>query len=154
MKLSNIYTILESVEIMPFDVENDIDGIDPYVALDEADGVAASSGIRILSNKDLRFIATYNHKVIGGIWASMENGENGQYIYDFDVAVSPEYRGSERIGLKLIEAAINDYKSLDIEEKMIRVGVINPQLVRILEIKYGFKIESKSRDGSTNMVYY
>jgi len=155
MKLS---CITESVKIIYYEPENfDDTDLDPYDVADKAEKVAFDSGIRITRNKELKFVAldnSYSDPVIGGVWASIYyDSDIDATVYDFDVAVDKDFRGPEKIGLKLINMAINDYKSLDENRKCIKVFVINQKLARVLEKKYGFEIESYS-NGCTHMIYY
>ena len=156
MKLS---LLAESVEIMYYDPENfDNSDLDPYDVADKAEMIAIDCGIRIMRNKELKFVAldnSYSDPVVGGLWTAIyhDSHENAE-VYEFDVVVDKEFRGQGRIGLKLIDAALDDYRSLDVENKYISVWVVNPKLARVLERKYGFKIEADHLDGSLHMVYY
>ena len=131
---------------------------DPWVAADQADKIAEKSNIRISRDKELSWIAVDDgDNVIGAVWSSLEEDRESndqQFIFDFDVAVDPKWR-SGRIGLDLIEKAIRDLRSYQSEfpGTYARVWVVNPKLVRVLENKYGFDIESKYRDGSAHMRY-
>ena len=78
-------------------------------------------------------------------------------VYDFDVAVLPEYRKHESlVGIKLIDSALEDFQSLKAEEprSYVRVWVVNPRLARVLERMYGFEPESTHSDGSAHLIYY
>lgn len=153
MRLRTICEFSGRVEIMPW--YEDMDALDPWVAADQADNVANRSRIRISRNKNLFFVAVHNEQVVGAIWA--DEYENGDYdpvvrVLDFDVAVDPDYRGAAMVGLQLIDEAISYFRNS--ENDMIRVWVINPKLVRVLESKYNFEIESQQNDGSAHMVHY
>ena len=159
MKLSSIHQINESFEIEYYDSESwEDDDLDPYDVVNKAEIVAHEAGVRISSNKELKFVAldrSYSDPIIGGVWiATYHDNEQDAIVFDFDVAVDKEFRSSALIGLKLIETAIDEYKNLDYDRKYIKVWVINPKLVRILERKYGFEIESEHGDGSAHMTYY
>lgn len=159
MKLSSLYLIKESARIIYYDADEfDNDDLDPYDVANKAEMVAHESGIRITRNKELKFIAldeSYSDPVIGGVWIDVyRDDEQDAIVFDFDVAVDKEFRSSALIGLKLIEAAIDEYKNLDHDRKYIRVWVINPKLVRVLERRYGFEIESEHGDGSAHMTYH
>lgn len=155
MKLS---LLAESVKIIYYDPENfDDSDLDPYDVADKAELIAMNSGIRIMRNKELRFVAldnSYSDSVVGGLWTEIyhDSDENAE-VYNFDVVVDKEFRGHDRIGLKLINAALDDYRSLDVDNKYIRVWVVNPKLARVLERKYGFKTEADHLDGSVHMVF-
>ena len=117
---------------------------DPWVAADQADKVAAKSGIRIDSTKELTYIAT------GALWSHLSNDEPPKF--DFDVAVDPDWR-SGRLGLQLIDHAIKDLRNHQgaFPGTFAEVWVVNPKLVRVLERRYGFEIQSQYRDGSAHM---
>jgi ribosomal protein S18 acetylase RimI-like enzyme len=142
-----------NVEIIPWTDEQLSFDYDPWVAADQADQVAQMSGIRISRNKELSWIAVNDDNVVGAVWSSLEDSE-GEKVFDFDVAVDPKWR-SGRIGLRLIERAIkdlNEYQAM-FPGTYARVWVVNPKLVRVLENKYGFNVESMYRDGSAHMTY-
>lgn len=138
----------------------DADNYDPWQVADEAEKAATSSGIHISRMKELTFVAlTSTDECVGGIWVSTYvDGEDDDgekiFVYDFDVAVHPKARGF--IGLKLIEAAIDDFKNggYPYDKFYIKAWVINARLVRVLERKYGFEIQSDYGDGGAHMVYY
>lgn len=145
-------------EIIPW-VEEPYDYYyDPWVAADQADKIAEKSNIRISRGKELSWIAVDGaDNVIGAVWSSLEEdreSDDQRLIFDFDVVVDPKWR-SGRIGLELIEKAIRDLRSYQSEfpGTHARVWVVNPRLVRVLENKYGFDIESQYKDGSAHMRY-
>jgi len=133
--------------------DEDSDQYDPWVAIDQAEKIAKDSGIRIASNKELSFIAfdAISDDVIGATWKNIYSDEEGM-IYDFDVAVDKNNRGSN-VGLGLIEVSISDYIQNNDGDMKIRVWVVNPKLVRVLERKYGFEVMSQYPDGSAHMEY-
>lgn len=130
------------------------DDYDPWITMDQAETIAKNSGIRISSDKNLSLIALNNDQVIGAVWSSI-SAEEDQAIYDFDVAVGKDNRNA-RIGLQLIDAALDDYQYLksEYDNLYVRVWVVNPKLVRVLENKYGFEITSQYSDGSAHMEYH
>lgn len=130
------------------------DDYDPWVTADQADQVAKESGIRISRNKELLFIALNSDDVVGAVWAALVPDEIGT-AFDFDVAVHPKYR-TGRLGLELIDAALGDFEAhqADDPNMFVRVHVVNPKLVRVLERKYGFEIEQQYGDGQAFMVYH
>lgn len=143
-----------SVRIVPWNDDwSFTEDYDPWVIADQADEVAHMSGIRISRNKKLSWVAIGDDNVVGAMWSSLEEDE-GHKIFDFDVAVDPKWR-SGRIGLQLIERAIddlNEYQTI-FPGTYARVWVVNPRLVRVLENKYGFDVESMYKDGSAHMTY-
>ena len=56
--------------------------------------------------------------------------------------------------MQLIDQAIEDLRTYQSEfpNTYARVWVINPKLVRVLEKRYGFEIESQYNDGSAHML--
>jgi ribosomal protein S18 acetylase RimI-like enzyme len=153
MKLNAILESIIDIEITHWtDEPYDID-YDPWIAADQADAIASKSGIRISSDKELSSIALADDNVVGAIWTSLSNDEPP--VFDFDVAVDPEFRGTSRIGLRLIDTAIEDLRAnqSDFPDTYARVWVINPKLVRVLENRYGFEIESQYKDGSAHMIF-
>lgn len=139
------------VEIVPWtDEPYDFD-YDPWVAADQADQIASKSGIRIDSTKELSWIAVNEaDDVVGALWSHLSNDDPP--VFDFDVAVDPDWR-SGRLGLQLIDNAIEDLRGHQSEfpGTHARVWVVNPKLVRVLENRYGFEIESQHSDGSAHM---
>lgn len=162
MKLKNIIESQQAIQIVRWDEM--AEEYDPWVVADEADQIARESNIRISRDKELTFIALDGDTAVGAIWSSllMDDDddwlvENNNYaIFNFDVAVKPSNRGGQ-IGLRLIDAAIEEYRdissSLD-QDVIIKVWVVNPKLVRVLENKYGFEISQGHGDGSAHMTHY
>ena len=155
MKLKEInYPLLEFVEnvkIIPWTDEPYDFGYDPWVAADQADLTATKSGIRIDSTKELTYIATNERDdVVGALWSCLSNDNPPQF--DFDVAVDPDWR-SGRLGLQLIDTAIEDLRGHQGEfpGTYAQIWVVNPKLVRVLENRYGFEIETQYPDGSAHM---
>lgn len=136
---------------------------DVWVACEQAYQIADLSNIRISRTKELRFVALDDiDNVIGAIWvhiyADSSYFADSEYsdimVYDFDVAVHPQHRNHSMIGLRLIEAAIQDYKeSLPDDRRMIKVFVVNRRLSQILHKKYDFEDTGWSSSG-TEMYYY
>jgi GNAT superfamily N-acetyltransferase len=156
------------VEIHPFSEEGDSfdESSDYPEAQDVYNGVEEAfkkSNINILRNKNITQVATKNGIVIGGVVSSwyQNNNDYGQpvSIFDFDVAVNPEFRGNDLAGIKLIEAAIKQYKEeqevySNDNPTMIRVWVVNRRLIPIMERKFGFEIEGDHGSGGAHMVKY
>lgn len=135
---------------------------DQWQVADEADAIARRSNIGVSRDKNLTFFAqAIDGTVLGAVWASftrdMEEELSDVYVYDFDVVVDERYRNPiDRVGLQLIDAAVEDYKSQTggVDRSYIRVYVVNRKLIRFLERKYGFEIESEYGHGPVHMVYY
>lgn len=146
-----------TIEIVPWEEEPYDYYYDPWVAADQADKIADVSNIRISRNKQLSWIAVNeDDDVVGAVWSSITQSDevHDTMVFDFDVAVDPKWR-SGRIGLQLIERAIEDLRTHQSEfpDTYARVWVVNPRLVRVLENRYGFEIESIYRDGSAHMFF-
>ena len=159
MRLYSIYEdVNPNVAIVRYD--QDSYDYDTNIAADQADQVAKNSGIRISRDKELLYIALVGDAVVGAVWSSLyEDPDNpGVFVFDFDVAVEPKFRSPRpeyQIGIKLIEAALQEYRYHRSEHPTyIRVWVVNPKLVRFLERQYGFEIEAEHGDGSAHMVYH
>lgn len=158
MKLHSIASLLlefqGSATIVPW--SEDADDYDPWIAADQADAVANASGIRIARNKNLSLLAIHDGDVIGAVWDSLEEDADreGVWVYDFDVAVDPDFR-SARVGLQLINEALELYRMHKSDHPTyVKVWVVNPKLVRVLEYRYGFEPISVHGDGSAHMTYY
>jgi ribosomal protein S18 acetylase RimI-like enzyme len=150
MRLSSI---IEDVQITYWSDDGPDDNLyDPWIAADQADQVAASSGIRVDRNKELSYIALDNDQVVGALWSSLEQEDYG-WVYSWDVAVDPKYRNA-KIGIQLIDAAIANFENHRAEfgDVRMRVWAVNPKLVRVLERKYDFDVEQGFSDGSAMMV--
>ena len=168
MKLKHLLNeTIGNVEIKYISAEEDYD----EEIWNQAYKIAEESGIRISSNKELKIIAIDdNYQVHGAVWADYNRNEDLMkeheseeeiYAYDFDVAVKKESRAlgatSPKIGIKLIDAAIRDYKYTSHEfghKDCIYVWVVNPKLAKWLEEKRGFEPYSMSRNGTGRMIYY
>ena len=155
MKLSHMHEIITEFQgrVQITSWSDELSDPDPWVAADQADQVASKSGIRIDSTKELTYIAVNeNDDVVGALWSYLSNDEPPEF--DFDVAVDPNWR-SGQLGLQLIDTAIEDLKYYQGEfpGTHARIWVINPKLVRVLENRYGFEIESQYEDGSAHMTF-
>ena len=152
-----------ATSIIPFSVD-DIDTeyeTDPYDLADQAESVFQESGIRPDSSKELSHLAIEDGQVIGAVssgWSN-EQGYEEEYVhvFSFDISVKPEFRGKGLVGIKLIQEAIDHYESekeIYGVKTMMRLWVVNPRLIPILENRYGFDIESSYSNGSAHMVRY
>jgi len=130
---------------------------DGYSIWEQAFAIASNSGIHIASNKELAFVAMDGDMVVGGVWsARYHDDDQDAEVYDFDMAVDKTYRGQVGIFLKLMDAAIGEYRDL-LEynpRTYVRVWVVNPRLIGVLERRYGFELESRHEGGSAHMTFY
>jgi len=154
--------LTQALRIEYFNPESfDID-YDPWVAADQADAIANKVGIRIGRDKELTLIAMLGDQCVGAVWSTWypdrerqtTDDEDDVWIYDFDVVSDPTYRAAGPIGLKLIEAALDEYRHAEHPRKMIRVYVVNPKLITYLERHYGFENEGTYSHGAAHMTYY
>jgi len=121
-------------------------GIDEYEAADIAEKIAKNGGINILSDKELRglLIDKNNNQIIGGLWIN-----NDMNDFSFDIAIKKEYQ-NKGLSKILIDNALEYYKmynemysEVNHGDLPMRVDVVNPKLVNILQQKYNFKIIDK-----------
>jgi ribosomal protein S18 acetylase RimI-like enzyme len=130
------------------------DDYDPWVVYDQAELIFKKSDLRTNRDKELRIVALEDDNVLGAVFSEMRE-EDDRWVYSFDVAVDPSKR-DDKVGLKLIDAAIQDFKSEQAEfgNVELRVMVVNPKLTKYLERKYGFDvIESAQEDGPRSATY-
>jgi GNAT superfamily N-acetyltransferase len=132
-----------------FDDEDYFQGTDIYDVADQADKVFENAGIRPDNTKELAYVSMENGEVTGGVFNSWHDSE-----YSFYIAIMPEHRGKGNIFKELLDAAMYQYefdKEAYGDEARMRLWVVNPKLVRVLENKYGFEIEEQHSDGSAHM---
>jgi len=149
-----------AVDIYPFyEEDSEIAGIDTWDVADHIDNSFQQSGIRPSNNQQYSHFALMEDQVAGGAMDGWSI-DDGIAEYSFDIAVHPQYRGFNKIGIKLIEEAIKKYEmdKLHYEEMgydtKMRLWVVNPKLVPFLEKHYDFEIESLYEDGSAHMERY
>ena len=170
MKLSDL--ISESIKIIPILYSDDkFYDSNGYSVWEQAAAIASSSGINIFRNKDLAFAAVdENGDVQGAIWKAIYkddehgeedgHGEDDVWVYDFDVAVKREIRTkglrSELVGVKLIDAAIDDFRMEKSEfgNMYVKVWVVNPKLAKWLEYKRGFEPVGIDSKGTGTLTLY
>lgn len=123
---------------------------------EQGDQIMQQEKIRYGRDKNIQQVAIENGVVIGALasgWQKTdEYGEDIQ-IFSFDLAVKPEFR-RQRVGYELIRKAVAQYEQekrdyADMGEKtMMRVWVVNPVLVPMLERDFGFQIEAEYGSGA------
>ncbi len=163
----NWYKRLSSITVEPFDYENTPDDVDydANVRMDQAEDAFNKSKITPDRDKNISHVAIEDGKVIGAVssgWSRVHEPDGPVWIFSFDVAVNPEHRGPQMAGIKLISEAVRHYDSnkaeyIDAEgggRTMMRLWVVNPRLVPILEAKFGFTIEAEYGAGGAHMVRY
>ena len=148
-------------KVVPFSAEGndwDYEG-DVYQDADAADAIFNDRGIRYDSTKQLSSLAIENGQVIGAIasgWAPVSDYGEGVYVFSFDVAVKKEFQNG-LAGMQLIQNAIRQYeqeKDAYGDKTLMRLWVVNPRLVPILERRFGFEIENSYKDGSAHLIRY
>lgn len=96
--------------------------------------LASVSGINILRNMELEYVALEGQQVVGALWCGRQ-GED----FSFDVVVDKAFQ-RRGIGRQLIDAAISTFNSdfRDVsEDARILAHVVNPVLVPLL-LSMGF----------------
>jgi hypothetical protein len=153
----------------PDDVMDEDDEYDADEARSGVEQIFMERGIRTDSTKEFTDVAMNDGLPVGGMasgWSDSGNYGFPVKEFSFDVATedptnrTPNKGGTGMMGMKLIQEGINRYEAekSDWEEMeyktMIRLWVVNPRLVPILERRFGFDIESEYSDGSAHMVRY
>ena len=172
--LVNWYKILkfsQNVEYIPWGgIYDDFDRAeqyetperDVYVMQSEADSIFEQANIRPGSQKEITQIADVDGVVAGALastWYDTEEYGFPVKVFEMDVAVRPDYRGPQMIGLNLIKQGIQQYEQeKDMWEEMglktmMKSWVINPRLIDVLERRYGFEIESQGGEEGKNWAY-
>jgi hypothetical protein len=122
-------------------------GLDIYELSNNANNIAKSSNISILSDKDLKgvILDLNTNEVAGALWIGNDSNE-----FSFDIAVDPKHR-NKRLSYILIDEALSEYNIMNSEyidytnkKKLpMKIDVVNPLLANILKNKYGFKVFKK-----------
>lgn len=154
MKLSQIIFETESgkPEIIHINQE------DEWEIAQQVENAFQAAKIRIARNKEITMAALLDGKVIGGTastWYQTKENDQPIWIYDFDIAVDPKHQTvglkSRSVGIKLLEAALNEYEQSQLEPKMTYCWVINKGLAKLLEEKYGFTPDDVYGSGGVRM---
>ena len=165
-----LWQILESIaspsiQIIPVSYDEDaFYNSDGYSIWEQAYAIASNSGIYIASNKELTYIAAEDYEpprmygnVVGAVWSAIyRDDDQDANVYDFDMAIAPQYRNQVGVFLRLMDAALGDYRDLKAEDPRtyIRVWVVNARLASVLERRYDFELEAQHGNHSCHMVYY
>jgi hypothetical protein len=164
MRLNYIFKEMRSgITIVPVTDDSYVDFEDDKAELFDisfqAYDLARDNRINISRNKELAYVALdiENSQVVGAVWVGIgEDEEQQASIYDFDIVTNLAYRHETGIFFRLMNASMegfNDLLSYN-PRSYIRVWVVNPKLVGILERRYGFEIESHYKDGSAHLIRY
>lgn len=110
--------------------------------IDQSWDLAKHAGIRILSDKDLSWVAVYRNRVVGAIFTSVVSNQ-----FSFDTIVAPKWQ-KRGVGSKLIDLGIQEYKQLswDFPDIEMVLDVVNPSARKILEKKGLVVIEHVAGD--------
>ena len=144
------------------DFDEESDAPEAHDVYDGVQGAFDQSGIRIMRNKRISQVATKDGTVIGGVvsaWEQDSNYKEPVYVFDFDVAVNPKFRGNNMVGIRLIHSAIDQYRQEQDQysedgRTMMRLWVVNRRLIPSLERRFGFEIEGDHGSGGRHMVRY
>jgi len=107
------------------DYEDEEGGGDTHDLIDQAERLAKSSGINILRNMEIEYVAMEGHEVVGALWCGRLGDE-----FSFDVVVSPSFQ-RRGIGKQLIDAAMQSFNdfSMTSDDAHIMAHVVNPFLI-------------------------
>lgn len=105
--------------------------------------MAASSGVNVLSDKDLLAVAMDGDELVGAVFDSLVADS-----YSFDVVVDPKHRG-HGVGGKLIDAAMQEYHSVKESGAKLVLDVVNRSLIPTFE-RRGLKVQGEE-DGHVIM---
>lgn len=114
-----------------------------YDDVEAAYRMAKKHGISILTDKDLYAIIKRGDDIAGALWTSFLSDE-----YSFDIVVNDKYQG-RGIGKKLVDIAIDDYKSYEDaygDEASLKAYVVNKEVMIPLLKRKGFEIEKEYPD--------
>jgi hypothetical protein len=159
---------LFAAQVMPWSLDeaeqstDDLD-YDPYERAQQAEQAFQQSNIHVNRNKNISHVAVENGQVIGAVqseWSQDTSYGEPVWVFSFDVAVKPEFRGPQMTGLKLISEAIKHYEQTKGQyaeqgaHTMMRLWVVNPRLVPILESRFGMEVESDMGEGGSYLIRY
>lgn len=161
------YRTLPHPDAMDYDEDFDADAVDE--ARNDIEEIFIQRGIRPDSTKEFTDVAMNDHLAVGGVasgWSDNNDYDFPVKEFSFDVATedprnrTPNRGGTGMMGMKLIQEGINKYEAekSDWEEMgyktMIRLWVVNPRLIPILERRFGFDIETEHSEGGAHMVKF
>lgn len=102
----------------------------------DLDKIEKSSGINILSDKEVSVLALYNGKVVGALYTSIQGNE---YSFDIIVDKSMVFKG---IGPRFVDIGLNEYKELKENGYILKLDVVNLNLEKYL-LNKGLKVVEK-----------
>jgi len=157
----------------PDDFFEDDEDFDANAARQRVEQIFKERGVRPDSTKEFTDVAINDELPVGGLasgWTDNDDYDFPVKEFSFDVAAeakenrtpnrTPNRGGTGMMGMRLIQEGIDRYEAEKMEweemgyKTMIRLWVINPRLVPILERRFGFAIEAEYGDGSAHMIRY
>lgn len=131
----------ESLKIMEINPE------DEWELADDVYNILKKINIRSSRDKDVSIVALNDKdEVIGGVLSVLRDKDN-YAEFSFDVVVHPDWQGYELVGIKLIKAAEEQKRQLEImyDKKIeINVWVVNPKLAKVLQTpRYGYNSDGQ-----------
>lgn len=111
-----------TADVVLYDPDEDDEGLG-----EAAWELASRSGIRVLSDKDLKAVAIERDGLVGAMFDSLVGGQ-----YSFDVVVDRGAQG-RGIGSALIDAALEEFDGLRDAGAELSLDVVNEALVPVLE---------------------
>jgi GNAT superfamily N-acetyltransferase len=118
---------VDDVQVVYYDADEDDQDFG-----EQAWKLAKESEISILSDKDLKFVAIADGRVVGAVFDALSRADDGEHEYSFDTLVDPEYQG-RRIGSRLMDAGLEEFASLEGEiGARLALDVVNPMMVEAL----------------------
>lgn len=138
IRLINIINeIEEGIEDVEF-IQPEETNIDYYKDLNRME---RESGIYVMRDKTLTLLAIRNGKVVGALYESNDFHDT----FSFDIIVDKNER-KQRIGTKLIDIGISDFKEFREYGCELKLDVVNPNLIDHL-LKRGLKIVDRYSRG-------
>lgn len=153
------------LQVVPFNLEQEEyneepTDYDPYEREEQAQNVFRE--VKIRPTAPISHVAIENGVVVGSIaskWEREAHPDGDLWIYSFDVALKPEFQKAWG-GMKLISEGIANYER---EKKqyewdggitMMKLWVVNRDLIPILERRYDFSLEADYGPGGAHLVRY
>ena len=135
IKLKSLLEVSDSDIVVKYPKGEDEITNDEYTALD---WIVKTSGIRILSDKELNSIYYVNGVVVGGLYTGYHNNE-----FSFDIAVHSDYR-RQGIGKRMIKDGIYEFRNIfdgDPDARCV-LDVVNSSLIGYLKT-LGFRMRKR-----------
>lgn len=127
----------------------DMEEFDPQVVADGMQQCFIRCGIRVMRDKEYGLFAVKDGKIIGATTHKIfypPNAESMRFpvtLYDFDLAVMPEYQGGT-VGYLLTQASIR--YAQESECAGVDIRIINPLMTKLAKL-CGFDVRVLSEEG-------